>query len=843
MLVGQVGSEIVAQGTRGAGKGAPTKIEDLPEHLESPSHSPTPCLLQRAASANCNAYPSQPLLPPTTEQHAWASRALPAAVQACPSAAQIQRQPWKQRLSYGQGHAQRTGVVLMAKNIFKKVERDLLPNGKPNTPVRRLSYSISHALTLEELDRVGKANRHKATNKVWLPKHEAAMLIRAAALVYPKAMAGEGGKKLATGFSSFLRSISTSASDSLVLKLVGGTKLAQLLVAAATLPKCVMPAQLSQEILRELLKGSAEVLHSSSGDRSQVPGSAVALLPSSLDGDRQATGGFLLIREGGSEVRADLIWALAVLRSGFTKPKLNYTNPQPAFKKKASPNLPDDYEGSLSPGLVSQHNQAGGTRDRLSSRKYSFDSMDDVDLGEIFDGEASPSPPSAWKDIDSPPGALGLGPGLGALGLGLGPGSASYKNSGVGMSHIWLEIERVVIRVLVQELAQQEQHMAKASREAFQGGLDAALGVADSSGSQALALGLGASSAAGGERLGLEALARIAWGMSTAGRNNPEVYDLIESLTLSLPIFSAPSSSKLTSSARLLTLTDVTAVANMLHAFATAGRPCPMLMPKLSLGAGNNPNNINKPQQPQQPLQVSSAHVAKVLWATATLGYRDGSLLRALVTWIPASRCRFTGEELCSVAWAYAEHGFYKPPLFAYLGRSFVLQKVGHADRALFNTISRLASGRLDTLNPRDCVSITWALAVVRQPSGAIFEAAARSACQHIRAISARDLSDLLWALGVAEMQEYCRQVIGAVMNVKQGHSQVPYAIVPKATTGTRASDFTRSRLQVMGAVMNVKQGYTKLPYAMIKINSHGSRDECEIGARRDIVCNCAQDN
>ncbi len=67
-------------------------------------------------------------------------------------------------------------------NRIKQLERDLLPGGVPNSPNRRLSYAIKHALSVHKLARLYASNAHKL---VWFKdKHVAAMLMRAASLLY-----------------------------------------------------------------------------------------------------------------------------------------------------------------------------------------------------------------------------------------------------------------------------------------------------------------------------------------------------------------------------------------------------------------------------------------------------------------------------------------------------------------------------------------------------------------------------------------------------------------------------------------------------------------------------------
>ncbi len=67
---------------------------------------------------------------------------------------------------------------------------------------------------------------------------------------------GDGGPSLAAELSSLLRLASERACRTEVMKLVDGRKLSQLLVAAARLPGCIMPAVLTEAVLQELLRGA-----------------------------------------------------------------------------------------------------------------------------------------------------------------------------------------------------------------------------------------------------------------------------------------------------------------------------------------------------------------------------------------------------------------------------------------------------------------------------------------------------------------------------------------------------------------------------------------------------------
>jgi hypothetical protein len=72
--------------------------------------------------------------------------------------------------------------VPRAGNRIKQLELDLLPGGVPNTPTRRLSYHIKHALSLRTLHDLYAGNSHKTA--FFEAKHVASIVTKAAKLTY-----------------------------------------------------------------------------------------------------------------------------------------------------------------------------------------------------------------------------------------------------------------------------------------------------------------------------------------------------------------------------------------------------------------------------------------------------------------------------------------------------------------------------------------------------------------------------------------------------------------------------------------------------------------------------------
>ncbi|GLI67138.1 hypothetical protein VaNZ11_011348 [Volvox africanus] len=152
--------------------------------------------------------------------------------------------------------------------LMRKAERDLLPSGDPNTPWRRLAYQLRLAPSISSLLTIYRANRENAA--IWRPHMTALVLIRASALLYPKAVvatsaAQTGGRTDSAGRfpQPYLKRDATSLFESLSRKMnklavrqVQGMHLARVLVSMAWLEvsgdKCeALAAALVGELQRQ----------------------------------------------------------------------------------------------------------------------------------------------------------------------------------------------------------------------------------------------------------------------------------------------------------------------------------------------------------------------------------------------------------------------------------------------------------------------------------------------------------------------------------------------------------------------------------------------------------------
>lgn len=75
-------------------------------------------------------------------------------------------------------------VATASGNRYVELQRDLLPGDVPNSPVRRLSYRIQHALTLKQLAHIYFTHRHKP--QIFKDKHVSAILMRIPNLLYAR---------------------------------------------------------------------------------------------------------------------------------------------------------------------------------------------------------------------------------------------------------------------------------------------------------------------------------------------------------------------------------------------------------------------------------------------------------------------------------------------------------------------------------------------------------------------------------------------------------------------------------------------------------------------------------
>ena len=161
-----------------------------------------------------------------------------------------------------------------------------LGRGSKSTSPFATSASLSHAL---------RPTRHKAPQNVWRDKHEAAVLMRAASLVYLRAKVSGSGddgddatstSRMSSGLGSLLRLLAARACRPGVMRQLEGGKARELLAAAAHLG-CTFPAALSLAILEELARDSGEGCVQGGDGRDMWSSMAVMFVLSEMHGDKE----------------------------------------------------------------------------------------------------------------------------------------------------------------------------------------------------------------------------------------------------------------------------------------------------------------------------------------------------------------------------------------------------------------------------------------------------------------------------------------------------------------------------------------------------------------------------
>ena len=538
----------------------------------------------------------------------------------------------------------RMNVILNARNPYKEAQLDMISGGIPNTPVRRLSYTIKHAISLQDLSRLVTRNRQKMTGGVWLDKHEAAVLDRVADLGYHRSMQGVRGEGRAALREALEEVLQLSARRSLrppVIKLLEGRTILRLLSSLAR-AEC-SPSRLPMDLL------SALVLELTRGSGNKLPKDGTAM--------------------------AELYWCITVL--GIFP-----------------------VSDGASPASTSDQSLAPGPRDNLYP----------------------PPPPPAQHSL------------------------RSRLNGSAVIDSAWVEMERCALLALQQELAR--------------------------------------------PKMDLEDLSKMAWAVSTSGRIpclsvslGDDLMGCIEKISLQFLDRSNPKRGEEPHGDCVTELEgrEARLVANLAYAFAKGGRRCPLLMSRLAqiftrhLSPGSRGNEGLEPLSSTSEAEVvraplvSGSSIAKMMWAMASLGHKDSTLIHRLSVLITSppllAKLHLTGDELAHITWSLSTLHHHKPQVFEALGRAFVNTRMfGTSDRQLamiatsfvplassssisssvitgvYRTISRLTSGRASAMKSEDLITIAWALVSVKEPNAGLLEIATKAAISSLHAPSSSSL-------------------------------------------------------------------------------------------------------
>uniref|UniRef100_A0A383VSK9 Uncharacterized protein n=1 Tax=Tetradesmus obliquus TaxID=3088 RepID=A0A383VSK9_TETOB len=150
-------------------------------------------------------------------------------------------------------------------NPFVDIQRDLLPDGKPNTPWRRLKLRIQTTTSLQGLARVYSSSRHKSA--VWRPIHAAGILMRLAALQYYRLLLPphRASEQTSAAAHQLLQLLTPDLTDPAVCRVLDSARLAQLLVVLSALNPQPGPEVLDP-LVRELMRDGGKKLPASKPD-------------------------------------------------------------------------------------------------------------------------------------------------------------------------------------------------------------------------------------------------------------------------------------------------------------------------------------------------------------------------------------------------------------------------------------------------------------------------------------------------------------------------------------------------------------------------------------------------
>lgn len=142
-------------------------------------------------------------------------------------------------------------AVYNRRRLYEEASRDLLPGGVPNTPLRRISYDIKHAINIQEL--VTAYDRHRRNGPNFKAKHHAAVLMQIPDLLYIKASAGQLDAQAPLVARLLDTAQQALAADGAVARLLEGPKIVKLLFCASAL-RVAPPRGLADALADELLR-------------------------------------------------------------------------------------------------------------------------------------------------------------------------------------------------------------------------------------------------------------------------------------------------------------------------------------------------------------------------------------------------------------------------------------------------------------------------------------------------------------------------------------------------------------------------------------------------------------
>lgn len=408
---------------------------------------------------------------------------------------------------------------------------------------------------------------------------------------------------------------------------------------------------------------------------------------------------------------AELVWALAMLRAGFPKAAKAVSGVDRPGAGAPDASVARSSTPSPSPAPVDEGSHESGTAGAPSFEDEALPSSSQQSWG--VSTAAAGRSNGGWAGVGVAGGAASPVQVQGE-GVGPGPGAPIWEAAAQRPTRTWLELQRCTLLSLQQQLLSQKRHQRRRRGMESQGIGDsenrASSSLTGAPSSTSMSKTLPGASAASGPasaaadapsstsgsgrqtvaargsrrtricgRVGPDGLSQIAWAFAVAGCHDPQLFQVIESVAVSLPAGLHGAKPRV--------------LANLAYAFAKAGQPCPRLMPllcaafaeslhalqaagtagaqdsvaynspayadALALDAGGIDSLPAVPSEqaagalavpgstagPQPGAATAgslpeAAHIAKLLWATVALGHKDAALLDAVAAALPVAKLR-----------------------------------------------------------------------------------------------------------------------------------------------------------------------------------------------------------
>jgi hypothetical protein len=178
--------------------------------------------------------------------------------------------------------------------------------------------------------------------------------------------------------------------------------------------------------------------------------------------------------------------------------------------------------------------------------------------------------------------------------------------------------------------------------------------------------------------------------------------------------------------------------------------------------------------------------IANTVWAFATLGLSDETLLKALAQEAISQIHSFNPQEIANIVWAFATLGIkeegllkvlaqeaitkiqsFNPQDIASTGWSFAT--LGIKNEALLNALAQEAISKIQNFNPQNIANTAFAFATLDIKNKTLLNALAQEAIAKIRSFNPQDIANTAWAF--ATLGEKNLQLLSQL--AKQARNQI----------------------------------------------------------------------